>query len=473
MADSDKNIVITPQTSQTADPTIQFKSGATSGDPITLTVTDDGTTSSLSFGGSAGQLFSISNDLTGTIFGVADGSGIPIIEADADGTIRLAEFGGSVLIGRGTNTFIGNNAGLNNTTGSNNIFIGSSAGCSNINGNNNNFIGSSAGLSNTFGKCNNFIGLAAGICNTGGYYNNYIGVCAGWGAEDAFANNIIGNRAGVSITSGSYNNIMGSYAGYSNTTGRANNFMGWQSGYCNTTGAYNNFIGYQAGYSNTTGQSNNFIGYNAGRFNTSGSSNNFIGNRAGAANTSGSYNNFMGQYTGRCNTTGSYNTFYGFQAGRNNTTGSNNLFLGCKSGYLATQGLANITTESNRIIVGNCGHTCAQIQIGWTVVSDIRDKCIYNPVQHGRCFLKEVTPIEYSFKNRETNEITDPEGKRRYGFSAQEIIEIEKKYGNPVIANEDDPDKLNLTTDYIIPVLVNAVNELSAEVDQLKSKLTN
>ena len=102
MADSDKNIVITPQTSQTADPTIQFKSGATSGDPITLAVTDDGTTSSLSFEGSAGQLFSISNDLTGTIFAVADGSGIPIIEADADGTVRISEFGGNVLIGTGT-----------------------------------------------------------------------------------------------------------------------------------------------------------------------------------------------------------------------------------------------------------------------------------------------------------------------------------------------------------------------------------
>lgn len=99
MADSDKNIVITPQTSQTADPTIEFKSGATSGDPITLNITDDGTTSSLSFAGSAGQLFSITNDLTGTIFAVADGSGIPIIEADADGTVRIAEFGGQLDVG--------------------------------------------------------------------------------------------------------------------------------------------------------------------------------------------------------------------------------------------------------------------------------------------------------------------------------------------------------------------------------------
>lgn len=99
MADSDKDILITPQTGAASDPSIIFKSGATSGDPITLSVIDDGTTSTLSFSGSAGQLFSISNDLSGTIFGVADGSGIPVMEADADGTIRLAEFGGVVELG--------------------------------------------------------------------------------------------------------------------------------------------------------------------------------------------------------------------------------------------------------------------------------------------------------------------------------------------------------------------------------------
>ena len=99
MADSDKNILITPQIGSASDPTIQFKSGATSGDPITLSVTDDGTISTLSFEGSAGQLFSISNDLTGTIFSVNDVSGIPSIEVDDDGTIRLAEFSGNVLIG--------------------------------------------------------------------------------------------------------------------------------------------------------------------------------------------------------------------------------------------------------------------------------------------------------------------------------------------------------------------------------------
>ena len=99
MADSDKDILITPQTSQVTDPSIVFSSGATSGDDVTLFVTDDGTITTLSFEGSAGQLLAISNDMTGTIFSVNDISGIPSIEVDADGTISLAEFDGEVGIG--------------------------------------------------------------------------------------------------------------------------------------------------------------------------------------------------------------------------------------------------------------------------------------------------------------------------------------------------------------------------------------
>ena len=104
MADSDKNIVITPNTGSSSDnPKIVF-SGAdssTAAQNITLYTypTDNGT---LSFEGSAGQLFSVTNNLTGTIFSVNDVSGIPSIEVDDDGTVRLAEFGGNVLIGTAT-----------------------------------------------------------------------------------------------------------------------------------------------------------------------------------------------------------------------------------------------------------------------------------------------------------------------------------------------------------------------------------
>ena len=53
----------------------------------------------LAFSGNAGQLFSIVDSMGGTIFSVNDISGIPSIEVDDDGEIRLAEFSGHVLIG--------------------------------------------------------------------------------------------------------------------------------------------------------------------------------------------------------------------------------------------------------------------------------------------------------------------------------------------------------------------------------------
>ena len=66
---------------------------------ITATMLTDGT---LSFSGTSGQLFSITDDLSGTLFAVNDISGIPSIEVDADGTVRLAEFAGNILIGTAT-----------------------------------------------------------------------------------------------------------------------------------------------------------------------------------------------------------------------------------------------------------------------------------------------------------------------------------------------------------------------------------
>ena len=39
--------------------------------------------------GSQGQLFSITDDLTGTLFAVSDISGVPIFDVNADGTTTL------------------------------------------------------------------------------------------------------------------------------------------------------------------------------------------------------------------------------------------------------------------------------------------------------------------------------------------------------------------------------------------------
>ena len=100
MANTYKNIVITPNRDTNAAnvPFIRFSGGdATTNTDINVRVytTQSGT---LSFEGSAGQLFSITNDLSNTIFSVNDVSGIPSIEVLANGAIYLAPYGGNVYV---------------------------------------------------------------------------------------------------------------------------------------------------------------------------------------------------------------------------------------------------------------------------------------------------------------------------------------------------------------------------------------
>ena len=79
-----------------SNPSIAFI-GGTTGTPITMTVLSD---NSLVFEGTSGKLFGINNNLSsGWIFNVGDISGIPLLRANADGTVAMAEFAGNVGIG--------------------------------------------------------------------------------------------------------------------------------------------------------------------------------------------------------------------------------------------------------------------------------------------------------------------------------------------------------------------------------------
>ena len=105
MALTDKNILITPNIGAASDPKLVF-SGAdasTAAQNITLTVypTNGGT---LSFDGSAGQLFSVTNSMTGTIFSANDVSGIPSIEVLDTGLVKIAQYSGNVILGSATDT---------------------------------------------------------------------------------------------------------------------------------------------------------------------------------------------------------------------------------------------------------------------------------------------------------------------------------------------------------------------------------
>ena len=110
MAVTDRNIVITPNRTAVGkvQPKIVF-TGADSniGDSAAITLfANPENSGTLSFSGTAGQLFSITNDLTGTIFSVNDISGIPSLSINDQGIIQLAEFNGRVLIGGATDDSI-------------------------------------------------------------------------------------------------------------------------------------------------------------------------------------------------------------------------------------------------------------------------------------------------------------------------------------------------------------------------------
>lgn len=88
----------------------------------------------LSFSGSTGQLFSIADTMTGSIFAVNDISGIPSIEVFDTGQVRIAELSGNVLIGTATdstsnklqvvgNAYISGNVGVGTTSPSGKLHV--------------------------------------------------------------------------------------------------------------------------------------------------------------------------------------------------------------------------------------------------------------------------------------------------------------------------------------------------------------
>ena len=96
---AEKNIIISPNVGQANNPEIKFI-GANDAfvEHLYLRVyhLSNGT---LSFEGQAGQLLSVTDTLHAPLFSVSDTSGMPSIEVNPDGTVKIAEFIGNVLIG--------------------------------------------------------------------------------------------------------------------------------------------------------------------------------------------------------------------------------------------------------------------------------------------------------------------------------------------------------------------------------------
>ena len=100
-----QDILITPGS---GEPQILFRGSGTNDTPIELNVLSSyqsasSSGSALLFEGTEGQLFAITDNLSsGVIFSVAGAAGLPFIEADASGDVRLIEYGRYVGVGTGT-----------------------------------------------------------------------------------------------------------------------------------------------------------------------------------------------------------------------------------------------------------------------------------------------------------------------------------------------------------------------------------
>jgi len=240
--------------------------------------------------------------------------------------------------GFSASTAVGSQA-LYNNSGQNNTAVGYQAGYSNTTGTVT-AVGFQSLNSNTTGTSNVALGAYAGQSNTTNNNLTAIGANAAQ-LTTVGVTTAVGAGALISNTTGADNTAIGDRAMYNSTTGSSNTALGSQPLRLNTTGANNTALGYQSLFSNTTASSNTAVGYAAAYGNTTGTENTAVGVTALYTNTTGSYNTALGRDALRLNTTASYNTALGYQAGYNITVGEYNTYLGGAAANAATTGTRN------------------------------------------------------------------------------------------------------------------------------------
>ena len=207
------------------------------------------------------------------------------------------------------------------------------------------------------------------------------------------------------------------------------------------------------------------VGKGAGAIST----NTAVGNNASGLNTIGSRNAAFGHYALAYCTTGVGNTAIGSESGGYIETGGGNISIGGNTNNPGTYSPVFdfiVGNENNRIALGSTAVTNAYVQVAWTVVSDERDKMNFNPILHGLNFVKELKPTAFQFKISRDNDT--PNGPVRYGFKAQDILKLEGK--TPVIIDNDNPEKLRYNGESLVPILVKAIQELTAKVEALEAR---
>lgn len=434
---------------------------------------------------------------------IESGSYNVCVGADADiysyySTQNAVCIGYSAFAGR-NEVVIGYDAGgATSTSNNDNVYIGYTAG--NYSTSSKDFIVAiGSGASNdAYGDGHVAIGYNA--CQEG---NQYQAVGIGYNAlsrsstSSPMSNVAIGSYAGDNIYSGDSNVLIGvgtdvtdntdSYGvaiGSSAKTFQYGVTIGYSASGSSTAGSdYNISIGYRAGYDIDGGDYNVFIGPDAGYNGGSNSYNVGVGNEALYSLSSGAGNTGLGLGALRSVTTSSYNTGIGASAGRNVSTGGDNTFIGINAAYsqdgsstnalttgsnvtcIGHEAMPSSATATNEITLGDNDITSLRCNVQTiSSLSDERDKTAIADIQYGLDFIKDMRPVEFTWNRRDGS----LGATKDIGFIAQELYEVELDHSSTSrtrIVNQSNPSKWE--ADYVrtYPILVKAVQELSAKLD--------
>jgi len=403
------------------------------------------------------------------------------------------------------NTFLGDDALLSNTTGSQNVAVGFQALFSNTTGSLNTAIGLNALAYNTTGENNTATGLQALLLNTTGSFNTATGVSALAFNTTGGANTATGVSALLNNTTGDFNTASGASALYSNTTGQRNTGIGTEALASNDTATDNTAVGTNALLSTVTGDHNTAIGSFALRLNT-GQRNTATGANAMSDNTTGNFNTANGVAALGSNTTGSSNTAMGREALSGNTTGGNNTALGVGSlgdcngtaniglGFGAGQ---NLTTGDFNIDIGNAGVAgeARTIRIGdqsaqgatyiagingttiprgtgvlidattgrlGTKPSSQRFKDDIKPMDKASEAIHALKPVTFRYKKE-----FDPAGVPQFGLVAEDVAKV-----NPDLVVRDADGKIyTVRYDAVNAMLLNEFLKEHSKVEKLEAMI--
>jgi len=419
------------------------------------------------------------------------------------------------------NVAMGYHAGRDITTGVKNTILGGLAGDALTDADFNVAIGYAALTSDTLGSKSVAVGRTAlsaqNFTTATEAYNVAVGYDAGAAVSTGVRNTLIGSLAGDAFTDADRNTAIGFAALSTDTLGSKSTAVGsgalFTQNFTTATDVFNTAVGFEAGLLVTTGTENTFVGSNCGDGTDDGRENTAVGSHALSANC-GNSNTAMGRFALNVATGGS-NTAIGHQAGIAISSGEDNAFVGKNAGDSCTTGSFNTAlgkgadvgtgAASGRIAIGINVNTTANdtISVGagtnkasltldgsdtsWAASSDERLKENIVESTAGLSFINDLRPVTYNWKKAKDVPSDLPQyvegsddpclgheyGTELHGFIAQEVKTVidnhaEVKDGQAVWKT-DETTVQALAPAALIPMLVKAIQELSAEIETLKS----